>query len=106
MTFSTPRVLPVAAALALLAAPALAQTAAVSAGSGGTASQATPNALSTTQTARNRNQAPAFPIFGVPVVIQAPVSAPYNAEAAYSTFAGQPGYGPNAVLAASDGGVP
>ena len=96
-----------AASLALLAAPALAQTATVGAASnGGTASVLSPHALSTMQTTRNRNQAPAFHIFGVPVVIQAPVTPPYNADAAYTTFAGQPGQGPNAVIAASQAGTP
>ncbi len=107
MTPTTQRLMAAVAALACVAGPAaMAQTVSASAGTGGTASLATPNALATTQTARHRNQAPAFHIFGVPVVIQAPVNAPYNSEAAYSTFAGQPGQGPNAILAASDGGVP
>ena len=58
------------------------------------------------QTVRNSNQQPAFHVFGIPVVIAAPLDAPYNSADAYSTYAGQPGYGPNAVLAASLGGTP
>ena len=108
MPSPTARLLAASLALASLGCSvgAVAQTVSATGGTGGTASQVTPNALATTQTARNRNQAPAFHILGIPVVIQAPVSAPYNSEAAYSTFAGQPGQGPNAILAASDGGVP
>lgn len=63
-------------------------------------------ALSEQQTVKSTNHRPAFTVLGVPVVIAAPVDAPYNAAAAYSTYAGQPGFGPNAVLANSVGSAP
>ncbi len=98
----------VAAILSIIAGPAMAQS--VTASGGTPAGVPTPgrtqsHAFSTSQTARNRNQAPAFHLFGAPVVIQAPVDAPYDA-AAFSTYEGQPGQGPNALLAASNGGQP
>ncbi len=88
------------------AAPALAQNAAITVG--GTASASNGGrATGEMQTNQSRNQAaPVGTVLGVPVVISAPVDAPYNSAAAYSTYEGQPGYGPNAVLAASDAGAP
>ena len=110
MNSTVHRLVSVGAVVVLLgAAPAVAQTVAASGGgaAGHPGSASTSNhALSTMQTVRNRNQQPAFRVFGAPVVIAAPVDAPYNSADAYSTYAGQPGYGPNAVLAASLGGTP
>ena len=94
-------------ALALAAAaPAYAQSAVLS--RSGTASAANGGAATgEMQTNIGRNQAaPVVHLFGAPVVITAPVDAPYNSASAFSTYEGQPGYGPNAVLAASDGGAP
>ena len=90
------------------AAPAFAQT--LSARTGllgrvGSASSTTRD-LYSTQTVRNPNQKPAFQVLGVPVVISAPVAPPYGATDEYSTYAGQPGGGPNAILAESVGATP
>lgn len=63
-------------------------------------------ALASQQTVKGQNQRPAFHAFGTPVIINAPVDAPYNSASAYSTYAGQPAYGPNAVLANSVQGAP
>jgi hypothetical protein len=84
--------------MAAAAGPACAQT--IHAGTASTSNQTSVNS----QTARNRNQAPAYHVLGVPVVISAPVTAPYGD--AYGTYAGQPAYGPNALLSASVAGVP
>ncbi len=98
-----------AVVLSLGAGPALAQTVAASGGlspgNPGTASTAS-QSLSTTQTVRNHNQTPAFHVLGIPVVIQAPVDAPYSSADAFTTYEGQPGQGPNALLAASNAGTP
>lgn len=63
-------------------------------------------ALDSQQTVKGQNQKPSFHVLGTPVIINAPVDAPYNAASAYSTYAGQPAYGPNAVLANSVQGAP
>ena len=88
------------------AAPALAQSTSLSAGSTGIVS---PGGVATDnlQTTKGRNQpAPVGTVLGVPVVITAPLDAPYNAAAAYSTYEGQSGFGPNAVLAGGAAGSP
>jgi hypothetical protein len=109
MLNASSRIAGLVAASLVFAAPAMAQSFGSVGGpstSAPTAHVSPPHALSNTQTTRNPNQAPAFHVFGAPVVISAPVDAPYNAAAAYGTYAGQPGYGPNAVMAASVGGAP
>lgn len=95
------------AALAVLtAAPAFAQQAALSVGGTATATGGG-GASADMQTNKNRNQAaPVGTVLGVPVLITAPVDAPYNSAGAYATFEGQPGFGPNAVINASDAGAP
>jgi hypothetical protein len=91
-----------AAMIATLAGTsALAQTTARATGS-----VSTGVALSAQQTTKSYNQAPVAHVFGTPLVISSPVDAPYNADAAYSTYEGQPGYGPNAVLANGNAGAP
>lgn len=95
--------------LALSAAPALAQQASVVGGTSvGTAAAHVSDGshISTEQTARGIQRAPVGSLLGVPVYVSAPVDAPYNAASAYSTYAGQPGFGPNALLAASVVGSP
>ena len=99
------RTLTLAAIAAAFAAPAFAQQAALSVGGTATATGGG-GASVDMQTNQNRNQAPIGSVLGVPVVITAPVDAPYNAAGAYSTWEGQSGFGPNAVLAASDAGAP
>ena len=87
-------------------APAFAQSTSISAGTTGTGS-AGGAATGDLQTTRNRNQpAPVGTVLGVPVVITSPLDAPYNAASAYTTYEGQSGFGPNAVLAAGDAGSP
>ena len=48
----------------------------------------------------------AVTILGVPLRAAAPVTPPYNGAAAYSTFAGQPANGKDAVLQQSIDGAP
>ncbi len=88
------------------AAPAFAQRASLSAGSTGIGS-AGGAATGDLQSTKDRNQpAPVGTVLGVPVVITSPLDAPYNAASAYTTYEGQSGFGPNAVLAAGDAGAP
>ena len=47
-----------------------------------------------------------FSILGVPLRVAAPVTPPYDNSAAYSTFAGQPTRGKDAVLQQSIDGAP
>ena len=105
--FARRSLLSLGAIVGIGAGPALGQTVAGRAGpsSNFPGAAITPGAaLSSYQSVRQPTQAPLFHLFGIPVVIAAPVDAPYNSASAYSTYAGQPGYGPNAVLAASVGG--
>ena len=45
-------------------------------------------------------------ILGIPLRVAAPVTPPYNGNATYSTFAGQPANGKNAILQQSIDGAP
>ncbi|GBQ88726.1 hypothetical protein AA13595_2465 [Gluconacetobacter johannae DSM 13595] len=59
------------------------------------------------QTPREPNSVPShFSVFGVPVKFNAPVTPPYNAAFTYSTYAGQPGRGWDAVGAEGAAGQP
>jgi hypothetical protein len=59
------------------------------------------------QTPRNANDVPSHvSVFGVPVKFDAPVTPPYNASFMYSTYAGQPGRGIDAVGAEGAAGQP
>ena len=89
----------------LVAAPAFAHRADLAV-SGSASAIGDGGATADMQTTKNRNQRPIGELFGAPVVISAPVDAPYNSSAAYGTYEGQPGYGPNAVLAASNESAP
>ncbi len=90
---------------AIGAGPAVAQSVAARGGVGARVPAGAPSGAMT-QTTKSFTQAPVGRIFGVPVVISAPVDAPYDSAASYSTFEGQPGGGPNALLAASIGSAP
>ncbi|MBB2156422.1 hypothetical protein HLH33_08880 [Gluconacetobacter diazotrophicus] len=59
------------------------------------------------QTPRRPNDVPShFSVFGVPVKFDAPVQPPYNASFMYSTYAGQPGRGIDAIGAEGAAGEP
>lgn len=58
------------------------------------------------QTARGTSNREVFQVLGMSGVIAAPVTPAYNGAATYSTFAGDPANGRNAILAASIDGAP
>ncbi|GBQ37283.1 hypothetical protein [Gluconacetobacter azotocaptans] len=59
------------------------------------------------QTPRDPNSVPSHvSVFGVPVKFNAPVTPPYNAAFTYSTYAGQPGTGWDAIGAEGAAGHP
>ena len=58
------------------------------------------------QTIRGTSNTQLFQAFGFSGQIAAPVNADYNADSTYQTFAGQPGRGSTAILAASMDGSP
>ena len=58
------------------------------------------------QNTYSNNNHEVFRLLGLSGQISAPVTAPYNDEASYRTFAGQPTRGPDAVLAQSADGSP
>ncbi|WP_246386950.1 hypothetical protein [Gluconacetobacter sacchari] len=59
------------------------------------------------QTPRDDRDVPShFSVFGVPVKFDAPVQPSYNADFTYSTYAGQPGRGINAIGAEGAAGQP
>ncbi|MGI4747057.1 MAG: hypothetical protein ACRYGI_16830 [Janthinobacterium lividum] len=58
------------------------------------------------QTPRNTNNREIFRVLGLSTQVSAPVTPAYNGDATYSTFAGQPGNGQNAILAQSINGSP
>ena len=112
---------PVFAALVLAvtaaAVPALAQapvqTAPVPRASATTASgdvtrQAGPGLppVDASQTIRGTGNTQLFQVLGFSGQVAAPVNADYNADHTYQTFAGQPGRGSTAILAASMDGAP
>ena len=112
---------PVFAALALAsaaaAAPALAQApvqtapvprASTTTATGDVTRQAGPGLppVDASQTIRGTNNTQLFQVLGFSGQIAAPVNADYNADHTYQTFAGQPGRGSTAILAASMDGSP
>jgi len=58
------------------------------------------------QTTHGTNNKEVFRVLGLSGQIAAPVNAPYNSSGTYSTFAGQPANGQNAILAQSIDGAP
>ena len=58
------------------------------------------------QTIRGTHNTPLFQVLGFSGQVAAPVDADYNADHTYQTFAGQPGRGSTAILAASMDGSP
>ena len=62
--------------------------------------------IDASQNVRGTNNREIFQVLGLSGEIAAPVTPAYNADAAYHTFAGQPGNGANAVLAQSMDGSP
>ncbi len=114
--------LPISATLALAltavaAAPALAQATVHSApvprtsattANGDVTRQATPGLppVDANQTIRGTHNTQLFQVLGFSGQVAAPVNADYNADHTYQTFAGQPGRGSTAILAASMDGSP
>ncbi len=114
--------LPISAALALavtaaMAVPALAQAtvqsapvprASVTTATGDVTKQASPGLppVDSSQTIRGTHNTQLFQVLGFSGQVAAPVNADYNADHTYQTFAGQPGRGSTAILAASMDGSP
>lgn len=107
MSNSTSRLACIAAATGLLAlGTATSASAQVSAGIGPSTGVAQPHVSNGTggyneQTLGHTRHAPVGSVFGIPIYVSSPVNAPYNAAAAYSTYAGQPGGGEDAILSQS-----
>ena len=58
------------------------------------------------QSTRNTNNTEVFRLLGMSGQVNSPVTPAYNGAATYNTYAGQPGNGQNAILAAGADGSP